>query len=159
MYMKLTTGLKWGLVVGIIIGIVSGVVAYMSVVEVLPQLVEYTYQQLVNSGQPEVVARQAVELLKETAPIMALIGGVFVSVVLYLIVGLIMAAVWERLNMPWYAKGALFGVVLVAIFSLPSLLTPPPQDLPAPPAAYQYVSAALYLTGPILLAWFLRGRE
>jgi hypothetical protein len=69
--------------------------------------------------------------------------------------GLIMAAVWERLRLPWYAKGALFGVVLTALLSLPSLLSPPPPDIPTPPAVYGYASTALSFAGPILLAWLL----
>jgi hypothetical protein len=59
-----------------------------------------------------------------------------------------MAAVWEKLRLPWYAKGALFGVVLTVLLSLPSLLSPPPPDIPTPPAVYGYASTALNFARP-----------
>jgi len=153
--MKLTTGAKWGLVAGLVVGVLAGVLAYMSVMSILDALVEYTYQERVKMGTPPALARQAAELTRQIAPPSAFAGGIIGSVIIYLIMGLVMAAVWERLRLPWYAKGALFGVVLTALLSLPSLLSPPPPDFPTPPAVYDYASTALYFAGPILLAWLL----
>jgi len=153
--MKLTTGVKWGLAAGLVVGVLAGVLAYMSVMSVLDALVEYVYQERVKMGTPQAQARQAAELIRQIAPPSALAGGIVVNVIIYLIMGLVMAAVWERLRLPWYAKGALFGVVLTALLSLPSLLTPPPPDIPTPPAVYGYASTALNFAGPILLAWLL----
>jgi hypothetical protein len=127
----------------------------MSVMSILDALVEYAYQEMVKTGTPPAEARQAAELTRQIAPPSAFAGGIVVNVIIYLIVGLVMAAVWERLRLPWYAKGALFGVVLTVLLSLPSLLTPPPPDIPTPPAVYDYASTALNFAGPILLAWFL----
>jgi len=151
----LTTGVKWGLAAGLVVGVLAGVLAYMSVMSVLDALVEYVYQERVKMGTPQAQARQAAELIRQIAPPSALAGGIVVNVIIYLIMGLVMAAVWERLRLPWYAKGALFGVVLTALLSLPSLLTPPPPDIPTPPAVYGYASTALNFAGPILLAWLL----
>jgi hypothetical protein len=153
--MKLTTGVKWGLVAGLVVGVLAGVLAYMSVMSILDALVEHAYQEMVKMGTPQGQARQAAELTRQIAPPSAFAGGIVVNVIIYLIMGLVMAAVWERLRLPWYAKGALFGVVLTALLSLPSLLTPPPPDIPTPPAVYGYASTALNFAGPILLAWLL----
>ena len=154
--MKLTTGAKWGLVAGLVVGVLAGVLAYMSVMSILDALVEYAYQDMVKRGTPQVQARQAAELIRQIAPPSAFTGGIVVNVIIYLIMGLVMAAVWEKLRLPWYAKGALFGVVLTALLSLPSLLSPPPPpDVPTPPAVYGYASTALNFAGPILLAWLL----
>ena len=153
--MKLTTGVKWGLVAGLMVGVLAGVLAYMSVMSVLDALVEYTYQEMVKTGTPPALAREAAELTRQITPPSAFAGGIVVNVIIYLIVGLVMAAVWERLRLPWYAKGALFGVVLTALLGLPSLLSPPPPDIPTPPAVYGYASTALNFAGPILLAWLL----
>jgi hypothetical protein len=127
----------------------------MSVMSILDTLVKYAYQEMVKMGTPQAQARQAAELTRQVAPPSAFAGGIVVNVIVYLIMGLVMAAVWERLRLPWYAKGALFGVVLTALLSLPSLLTPPPPDIPTPPAVYGYASTALNFAGPILLAWLL----
>jgi hypothetical protein len=153
--MKLTTGVKWGLVAGLVVGVLAGVLAYMSVMSILDALVEHAYQEMVKMGTPPAEARQAAELTRQIVPPSAFAGGVVWNVIIYLIVGLVMAAVWERLRLPWYAKGALFGVVLTALLSLPSLLSPPPPDIPTPPAVYGYASTALNFAGPILLAWLL----
>jgi thiamine transporter ThiT len=154
--MKLTTGVKWGLVAGLVVGVLAGVLAYMSVMSILDALVEYAYQGMVKAGTPQDQARQAAELIRQSAPPFAFAGSIVGNVIIYLIMGLIMAAVWERLRLPWYAKGALFGVVLAALLSIPSLLSPPsPPDIPTPPAVYGYASTALSFAGPILLAWLL----
>jgi uncharacterized membrane protein YagU involved in acid resistance len=153
--MKLTTGVKWGLVAGLVVGVLAGVLAYMSVMSILDALVEYTYQEMVKMGTPPAQARQAAELTRQIAPPSAFAGVIVGNVIIYLIVGLVMAAVWERLRLPWYAKGALFGVVLTVLLSLPSLLTPPPPDIPTPPEVYGDASTALNFAGPILLAWLL----
>jgi len=154
--MKLTTGVKWGLVAGLVVGVLAGVLAYMSVMSVLDALVEYAYQEMLKTGAPQAQARQVAELTRQITPPSAFAGGIVVNVIIYLIMGLVMAAVWERLRLPWYAKGALFGVVLTVLLSLPSLLSPPPPpDIPTPPAVYGYASAALNFAGPILLAWLL----
>jgi hypothetical protein len=153
--MKLTTGVKWGLVAGLVVGVLAGVLAYMSVMSILDALVEYTYQERVKMGTPPALARQAAELIRQIAPPSAFASGIVGGVIIYLIVGLVMAAVWERLRLPWYAKGALFGVVLTALLSLPSLISPPPPGFPTPPAVYGYASTALNFAGPILLAWLL----
>jgi hypothetical protein len=153
--MKLTTGVKWGLVAGLVVGVLAGILAYMSVMSILDALVEYTYQERVKMGTPPALARQAAELIRQIAPPSAFAVSIVGGVIIYLIMGLVMAAVWERLRLPWYAKGALFGVVLTALLSLPSLLSPPPPGIPTPPAVYGYASTALYFAGPILLAWLL----
>jgi uncharacterized membrane protein YagU involved in acid resistance len=154
--MKLTTGVKWGLVAGLVVGVLAGVLAYMSVMSVLDALVEYAYQEMVKMGTPQAQARQAAELTRQITPPSAFAGGIVGNVIIYLIMGLVMAAVWEKLRLPWYAKGALFGVVLTALLNLPSLLSPPPPpDIPTPPAVYGYASTALNFAGPILLAWLL----
>jgi thiamine transporter ThiT len=153
--MKLTTGVKWGLVAGLVVGVLAGVLAYMSVMSVLDALVEYAYQEMVKMGTPPAQARQAAELTRQIAPPSAFAGGIVGNVIIYLIMGLVMAAVWERLRLPWYAKGALFGVVLAVLLSLPSLLTPLQPGIPMPPAVYGYASTALNFAGPILLAWLL----
>jgi hypothetical protein len=153
--MKLTTGVKWGLVAGLVVGVLAGVLAYMSVMSILDALVEHTYQEMVKMGTPPAQARQAAELTRQIAPPSAFAGGIVGNVIIYLIMGLVMAAVWERLRLPWYAKGALFGVVLTVLLSLLSLLSPPPPDIPTQPAVYGYASTALNFAGPILLAWLL----
>ena len=154
--MKLTAGVKWGLVAGLVVGVLAGVLAYMSVMSILDALVEYAYQAMVEMGTPQDQARQAAELTRQIAPPSAFAGGIIGNVIIYLMMGLVMAAMWERLRLPWYAKGALFGVVLTALLSLPSLLSPPPPpDIPTPPAVYSYASTALSFAGPILLAWLL----
>jgi len=153
--MKLTTGVKWGLVAGLVVGVLAGVLAYMSVMSILDDLVEYTYQEMVKMGTPPAQAREAAEFTRQIAPPSAFASGIISSVIIYFIMGLIMAAVWEMLKLPWYAKGALFGVVLTVLLSLPSLLLPPPPDIPTPPAVYGYASTALSFAGPILLAWLL----
>ena len=122
---------------------------------ILDTLVEHAYQEMVKTGTPPAEAREAAELTRQIAPPSAFAGGVVGNVIIYLIMGLVMAAVWERLRLPWYAKGALFGVVLTVLLSLPSLLSPPPPDIPTPPAVYGYASTALNFAGPILLAWLL----
>jgi hypothetical protein len=122
---------------------------------ILDALVEHAYQEMVKMGTPPAQARQAAELTRQIAPPSAFAGGVVGNVIIYLIMGLVMAAVWERLRLPWYAKGALFGVVLTVLLSLLSLLLPPPPDIPTPPAVYGYASTALNFAGPILLAWLL----
>jgi phosphotransferase system glucose/maltose/N-acetylglucosamine-specific IIC component len=152
---KLTIGVKWGLVAGLVVGVLAGVLAYMSVMSILDALVEYVYQSMVKTGSPQDQARQVAELTRQITPPSAFAGSIVGNVIVYLIMGLIMAAVWERLRLPWYAKGALFGVVLTALLNLPSLLSPPPPDLPTPPAVYGYASTALSFAGPILLAWLL----
>jgi hypothetical protein len=153
--MKLTTGVKWGLVAGLVVGVLAGVLAYMSVMSILDALVEYAYQDMVKMGTPPAQARQAAELTRQIVPPSAFAGGVVVNVIVYLIMGLVMAAVWERLRLPWYAKGALFGVVLTVLLSLLFLLSPPPPDIPTPPEVYGYASTALNFAGSILLAWLL----
>jgi len=153
--MKLTTGVKWGLVAGLVVGVLAGVLAYMSVMSILDALVEYAYQEMVKTGTPPALAREAAELTRQIAPPSAFAGSIIGNVIIYLIMGLVMAAVWERLRLPWYAKGALFGVVLTVLLSLPSLLLPPPPDIPTPLAVYGYASTALNFAGPILLAWLL----
>jgi hypothetical protein len=153
--MKLTTGAKWGLLAGLVVGVLAGVLAYMSVMSILDALVEYAYQEMVKMGTPQAQARQTAELTRQIAPPSAFAGGIVGNVIIYLIMGLVMAAVWERLRLPWYAKGALFGVVLTALLSLPPLLSPPPPGIPMPPAVYGYASTALNFAGPILLAWLL----
>ncbi len=153
--MKLTTGVKWGLVAGLVVGVLAGILTYMSVMSILDALVEWTYQEMVKAGAPQDQARQAAELTRQIAPPSAFAGGIVGNVIIYLIMGLVMAAVWDRLRLPWYAKGALFGVVFTALLSLPSLLSPPPPDIPTPPAVYGYASTALSFAGPILLAWLL----
>jgi thiamine transporter ThiT len=153
--MKLTTGVKWGLVAGLVVGVLAGVLAYMSVMSILDALVEYAYQEMVKMGTPPAQAREAAEFTRQIAPPSAFAGGIISSVIIYLIMGLVMAAVWEMLKLPWYAKGALFGVVLTVLLSLPSLLLPPPPDIPTAPAVYGYASTALNFAGPILLAWLL----
>jgi thiamine transporter ThiT len=153
--MKLTTGVKWGLVAGLVVGVLAGVLAYMSVTSILDTLVEYAYQEMVKMGTPPAQAREAAEFTRQIAPPSAFASGIISSVIIYLIMGLIMAAVWEMLKLPWYAKGALFGVVLTVLLSLLSLLLPPPPDIPTPPEVYGYASTALNFAGPILLAWLL----
>lgn len=153
--MKSTIGVKWGLVAGLVVGVLAGVLAYVSVMSILDALVESVYQAMVEMGTPQDQAKQTAELIRQNAPLFAFVGSIIGNVIVYLIIGLIMAAVWERLKLPWYAKGALFGVALTALLNLPSLLSPPPPDLPTPPAVYGYASTALSFAGPILLAWLL----
>jgi hypothetical protein len=123
--MKLTTGAKWGLVAGLVVGVLAGVLANMSVMSILDALVEYAYQDMVKRGTPPALARQEAEFIRQIASPSAFAGGIAGNVIIYLIMGLVMAAVWERLRLPWYAKGAHFGVVLTVLLSLPSLLLPP----------------------------------
>jgi uncharacterized membrane protein YagU involved in acid resistance len=151
--MKLTTRVKWGLVAGLVVGVLAGVLAYMSIMSILDVIVEQTYQEMVQGGIPPAEARQAAELTRQIVPFTVFAGVVVIHVIIYLIVGLVMAAVWERLRLPWYAKGALFGVVLAILFSL--LSPPPPPDVPTPSAVFGYASVALDFAGPILLAWLL----
>jgi thiamine transporter ThiT len=98
--MKLTTGVKWGLVAGLVVGVLAGVLAYMSVMSILDALVEHAYQEMVKMGTPPAQARQAAELTRQIMPPSAFAGGVVIHIIIYLIVGLVMAAVWERLRLP-----------------------------------------------------------
>jgi len=72
------------------------------------------------------------------------------SLVWLVIIGLIMAAVWDGLRLPWYSKGAIFGIVLVLL----SLAVGRP-----PASALAVVGVATNFLMPLLLAYLLSRAE
>ncbi|ACB39946.1 hypothetical protein [Pyrobaculum neutrophilum] len=157
--MKLSTGAKWGLVAGLIVGLATGIVGYFGIDAIKNQLADYIYREAIAQRAPPGTARQAAQLYVQILPLATIVSGVVGSIIIYLIVGVVMALLWERLRMPWYAKGALFGVALLLISAAPSLAVPPPPGAPTPPAAYLYAIWALNLAGPIFLAWLLERKS
>ncbi|MCU7788520.1 hypothetical protein ODS41_11420 [Pyrobaculum sp. 3827-6] len=155
--MKLSAGAKWGALTGLVFGLLSGVVGYLAVESIKPQLLESMYRKIVESGTPPEVARQAVQLAAGNLGVWALVGSVLGNLIVLTIVGLIMAAVWDRLKLPWYGKGAIFSLALLLISVLPAVLVKTPNE-PAPPAVFQAVGALLTFAGPLVLAWLLERR-
>ncbi|MEZ0320059.1 MAG: hypothetical protein ABWK05_08740 [Pyrobaculum sp.] len=164
--MKWSNGLLWGLIAGLAVGIITAAMSYMEVRAMWHELLNYTYQvaysEMVKAGIPptqaEKLASVSVEHVKGWLIPSAIAGSVVGSVIIYVIVGVIMAAVWEKLKMPWYAKGALFSIALLAVFYLPSLLVKPPPDLPQPPkppVMYSVGRMVVEFVGPLILAWLL----
>lgn len=107
--MKLSSGAKWGAATGAIAGVISDVWIYLN----REQIAEAVRQALARSGAPLTPSQidQAVQLAISTSYAAAIVGGVIV----YVIIGLIMAAVWDKLKMPWFSIGAIFGLALSAI--------------------------------------------
>ncbi|MGB9704415.1 MAG: hypothetical protein ACPL3C_03115 [Pyrobaculum sp.] len=155
--MKLSAGAKWGALTGLVFGLLSGVVGYLAVESIKPQLLESMYRKIVESGTPPEVARQAVQLAAGNLGVWALVGSVLGNIIVLTIVGLIMAAVWDRLKLPWYGKGAIFSLALLLIYVLPGVLIRTPNE-PAPPAMYQILGAVLTFASPLVLAWLLERR-
>ncbi|MGC9049868.1 hypothetical protein [Pyrobaculum sp.] len=155
--MKLSAGAKWGALTGLVFGLLSGVVEYLAVESIKPQLLESMYRKIVESGTPPEVARQAVQLAAGNLGVWALVGSVLGNLIVLTIVGLIMAAVWDRLKLPWYGKGAIFTLALLLIYVLPGVLIRTPNE-PAPPAMYQILGAVLTFASPLVLAWLLERR-
>ena len=142
---------------GLVFGLLSGVVEYLAVESIKPQLLESMYRKIVESGTPPEVARQAVQLAAGNLGVWALVGSVLGNLIVLTIVGLIMAAVWDRLKLPWYGKGAIFSLALLLISVLPGVLIKTPNE-PAPPAVFQILGAVLTFAGPLVLAWLLERR-
>ncbi|ABL87266.1 conserved hypothetical protein [Pyrobaculum islandicum DSM 4184] len=157
--MKISTGVKWGLVAGLIVGLATGIVDYFGIDAIKNQLADYIYREAIAQGASPEIARRAAQTAVEILPLLTIVGGVIVGLIIYIIVGVVLAVLWERLKMPWYAKGALFGVVLLLIFAAPSLIVHPPPGVPTPPVAYLYAKWALDLAGPIFLAWLLERKS
>lgn len=105
----MSSGAKWGAATGAIAGVISDVWIYLN----REQIAEAVRQALARSGAPLTPSQidQAVQLAISTSYAAAIVGGVIV----YVIIGLIMAAVWDKLKMPWFSIGAIFGLALSAI--------------------------------------------
>nr|WP_287069329.1 hypothetical protein [Pyrobaculum sp.] len=157
--MKLSTGLKWGALVGVVIGLLQGAVGYLGYLTIKEKFTEYLYNVLISQGLPADAARTAVLNAEQWMGVGALLGGVISGVVIYLIVGLVMAALWDRLKMHWTAKGALFSIVLLLITLVPRLfVTPGATAPPSPPPIYDALGAVITFIGPIILAGVLNAR-
>jgi hypothetical protein len=158
--MELSAGAKWGALTGLVFGLLYGVVGYLGVESIKSQILESIYKGAVESGASPEAARQAVESAVSTLGIVGIVAfvfGVLGGLIFLTIVGLIMAAVWDRLKLPWYGKGAIFTLALLLIYVLPGVLIRTPNE-PAPPAMYQILGAVLTFASPLVLAWLLERR-
>ncbi|AET33985.1 hypothetical protein [Pyrobaculum ferrireducens] len=155
--MKLSAGAKWGALTGLLFGLLNGVVGYLAVESIKPQILESIYKVAVESGASPEAAKQAVEFAAGALGLGAFVGGVLGNLIILTIVGLIMAAVWDRLKLPWYGKGAIFSLALLLISVLPGVLIKTPNE-PAPPAVFQILGAVLTFAGPLVLSWLLERR-
>ncbi|MEM1597672.1 MAG: hypothetical protein QXP31_04945 [Pyrobaculum sp.] len=164
--MKLSRGLLWGLVVGLAVGLVVAVISYMGLMEVWDAYLNYIYQVVystmvktgVTPAEAERSAQLAVNITKQWLIPSIVIGAVALFIIIFIVLGVVMAATWERLKMMWYGKGALFAVALLMILDLPRLLVTPPPDLPRPPTPsviYSVLEAVAHFVGPLALAWLL----
>ena len=145
--MKLSSGAKWGAATGAIAGAISDVWIYLN----REQLAEAVRQALASSGVPLTPSQidQAVQFAISTTYIAAIVGGVIV----YVIIGLIMAAVWDKLKMPWFSIGAIFGLALSVIAVASGFAAAAPASVPGRTA----LSVAEDFAFSLLLA-YLMGR-
>lgn len=119
------------------------------------------YQQAIAAGLDPNQAKQFAEIAASTSVVAAPLIVLLISIVVFFIVGIIMALLWNRVK-PWYALGLLFGIILVLIDVMLQMPIDAPQvelqELPPPPelpAVYTVIPLLLWFTGPVLLAWFL----
>lgn len=140
--MRISAGAKWGALVGLFSGVINDVFTYAY----REELVRYAYETLIKNGVPPQSAQQIAQSMLTLIYIGAIIGGLIV----WIIVGVILAAVWDRLRWPWYSKGALFGLALALIGVLGNFAGGPAQA----PAAFQ-LGPVLDLAFALLLAHLL----
>lgn len=153
--MRVTTGLKWGLVVGAVVGVLQGIVSYLEYLETGEALLRFIYQEMIRQGTPPEVATRALEISRFFIGPGAVVSSIIGNVITYLIIGIIMAAVWEKLRTGWLVKGVIFSVALLAITVIPELVSPPPPGYPRSPIQYTALHIAISFAGPLLLAAFL----
>ena len=154
--MKVATGLKWGLAVGAVVGVLQGIVSYLVYLEIGEAVLRFIYQEMISHGTPPDVAARALEISRTFMGVGAVISSIVVNIIIYLIIGVIMAAVWEKLRTSWLVKGVIFSVALLAINIIPTLASPPPPPgFPQTPVQYTVLHYAITLAGPLLLAAFL----
>ncbi|AEA12591.1 hypothetical protein TUZN_1111 [Thermoproteus uzoniensis 768-20] len=142
--MKLGQGAKWGAVTGLIGGAVSALEIYVLREEIYRAVYEAVASAAQSSGAA--LTQQQIQQIAELSITGAYIGAVVGSVIWFVIIGLIMAAVWDRLRLPWYSKGAIFGVIIVGLNL--ALGRPPAAALVASGVVVNFLLA-------LLLAYFL----
>lgn len=142
---KLSTGTKWGAVTGVVSGAVSDAFIYLN----KDYIAEVLRQTLANSGAPLTPSQveQVVQLSISISYVAAIVGGV----VVYVIMGLIMAVVWDKLKMPWFSIGAIFGLALAAI----SAISRAAAVVPAPGVDYAAFGIIAEFALSLLLAYFM----
>jgi uncharacterized membrane protein YagU involved in acid resistance len=158
--MKLTSGAVWGLVVGLVVGVVQGVLGYLAIMSIKDEFVEFVKKTVVEAGYDPEVAEAVVNYTVSQLPISTIGGLALFNILLFLVIGVVMAVVWDRLRVPWLAKGVIFAVVLTAVVSLPRLLLQPPPGAPTPPLLYEVLGVVVFFLGVVALAGVLhlRGR-
>ncbi|MFP3191836.1 MAG: hypothetical protein RXR02_01850 [Thermoproteus sp.] len=146
--MKLSQGAKWGAVAGLIGGAVSALELYIY----RDELYRAAYEAVASAAQSSGAAltQQQLQQIAQLSVSVAYVAAVVGSLVWLVIIGLIMAAVWDRLRLPWYSKGAIFGIVLVLL----SLAVGRP-----PASALAVVGVATNFLMPLLLAYLLSRAE
>ncbi|MEL9990119.1 MAG: hypothetical protein QXP98_02830 [Thermoproteus sp.] len=111
--MKLSVGAKWGAVVGLVDGAIAETVLYLQRDLIAALIRQEVARAAASSGVAITPAQidQIVQIAITTTYVAALVG----PLIFFTIIGLIMAAVWGRLKLPWYSIGAIFGLVLALI--------------------------------------------
>ncbi|MEZ0247825.1 MAG: hypothetical protein ABWJ97_01010 [Thermoproteus sp.] len=111
--MKLSVGAKWGALVGLVDGAIAVAALYLQRDLVAALMRQELARAAASSGAAIAPAQmeQILQIAMATAYVAALIG----PLILFTIIGLIMAAVWDRLKLPWYSIGAIFGLALALI--------------------------------------------
>lgn len=156
--MKISTGVLMGVVAGLVIGTLTGVVSYLGVLAIEEEFKQFIRKSVIEAGATPDVAEQVVAFTMQWLPVSTIGGAIIFGVLFYLVLGVVMAVLWEKLKMPWYGKGAVFAVVILAVnAALSAAFTFP--GAPTPPLFYEVASVALTFIGPIFLAWLLHKRE
>ena len=89
------------------------------------------YREIVSAGVPEPQAQAMVRAMWGVVLATIVILPLIVQVIVYLVVGIAMAAIWDRLGAPWYAKALIFSAILVLLDLLPA--PDPPAHRAFPP--------------------------
>ncbi len=148
--MRIKTGAIWGLITGVIIGLPMAAIAYLTMAALLDWLKVVVYQQAIAAGLDPNQAKQFAEIAASTSVVAAPLIALLISIVVFFIVGIIMALLWNRVK-PWYALGLLFGIILVLINVVPQMPNDASQvelqelpelqellkELPLPPSCLQ----------------------
>nr|KJR73133.1 MAG: hypothetical protein TU35_07655 [Thermoproteus sp. AZ2] len=116
------TGAKWGALVGLLDGLIVDALIY-SQREYIRQVLYQTIQEAV-ARQGVATTPSQIQAIVSISTAVMYVAAVLGPLVIMAIVGAIMGAVWRRLGLPWYSKGAIFGLALVAIGVASSLASP-----------------------------------
>lgn len=147
--MRLSTGAKWGALVGLASGAVSAALIYAE----RDYILSLVYEELRQSSVP--LTQSQLASLAETALMTSMASAVVGGVILFTIIGLIMAAVWDKLRprISWYGVGAAFGLALILLSLAGSLLLSASWASASSPL--QYLGWLQVLLFPLLLAFVL----